>query len=316
MFVIRDPWGFRPLSWAVQGNLFAAASESVALSNMGFKDIRSMEPGEMLVVDKGQLKSYTFGRPKQQRARCFFEWVYFSNVASTIDNSDVYMVRARSGELLAKLEDQKMDDSCIVVPVPDTAKAAADSFAFHLKIPCVEGLIRNRYVGRTFIQPNSTRGASAKSKYTPLPSVLRGKRVFLIEDSIVRSTTLAALASRLRTVGGAKEVHVRVACPPIISPCFYGIDMSTLGELFAPKFVGPEYRGRLDPKSLDRMATRLGVDSLRYLDVQHLPECLQIDKSSLCMGCVLSKYPTKWGEKLYRQARRNLSLGKDGRTYE
>lgn len=315
MLVARDPMGFRPLSWAVQGRLFGAASESVALSNLGFTEIRSLEPGQAALIENGRLRFLRFASPRRH-AHCFFEWVYFSNVASTMDGSSVYMARARSGRRLAELEDRKMDSSCIVVPVPDTAKAAADAFAYRMGIPCVEGLIRNRYIGRTFIQPDIVRPRSAKGKYTPLPAVLAKKRVFLIEDSIVRSTTLATLAEAIRRRGKAKEIHVRVACPPIVAPCFYGIDMSTLGELFAPKFVGTDYGGCLDPATLRRMAKVLGVDSLRYLSVGDLGPCLGIDGASLCLGCVAGKYPTVWGNQLLRSARRNLARGRAGRTYE
>lgn len=315
MLVARDPLGFRPLSWAVQGKLFAAASESVALSNMGFTDIKHVEPGEMAIIENGKVRFERFARPRRH-AHCFFEWVYFSNVASVSDGTSVYMARSRTGELLADMEDQKVDDSCIVVPVPDTAKAAADAFAYRMKIPCVEGLIRNRYVGRTFIQPTSTRGQSAKSKYTPLPAVLKGKRVFLIEDSIVRSTTLKALAGQLRERGGAKEVHVRVACPPIVSPCFYGIDMSTMNELFAPKYLDKDYAGRPDNAALTKMAKALGIDSLRYLSVRDVAKCLDIDLNHLCVGCVTGKYPTACGNSLIGCARRNAESGKTGRTYE
>jgi amidophosphoribosyltransferase len=242
--------------------------------------------------------------------------VYFSNVASSIDGSGVYTARARSGERLAELEDQPIDDDCIVVPVPDTAKAAADAFAYRLKIPSVEGLIRNRYIGRTFIQPNDSRGKSAKSKYTPLPEVLSGKRVFLVEDSIVRSTTLKTLVSQIRKRGRAREIHVRVACPPIVSPCFYGIDMSTLSELFAPHFVPKRYNGDPSQKVQQEMAEALKLDSLRYLGSSELGHCLQINSDHLCKGCVTAKYPTTWGNKLMAAARRNLAAGISGRTYE
>jgi len=314
MVVARDPLGFRPLSYATQGRLFAAASESVALSNLGFTDVRQIPPGHAAIIEQGRLRIERFARSRRI-AHCFFEWVYFSNVASTIDDSSVYMARARSGRWLAELEDQQIDSSSIVVPVPDTAKAAADAFAHCLGIPCVEGLIRNRYIGRTFIQPSSTRGRSAKGKYTALPAVLSCKRVFLIEDSIVRSTTLATLASMIRRQGGAKEVHVRVACPPIIAPCFYGIDMSTLGELFAPRFVPRGYRGRPDEKMLSRMAEALGVDSLRYLAVNDLAACLHLSADELCTGCVTGQYPTAWGNKLITRARRNRR-NTTRRTYE
>ncbi|HAU37272.1 MAG TPA: amidophosphoribosyltransferase [Phycisphaerales bacterium] len=315
LFVARDPLGLRPLSWAVQGNLFGVASESVALSNLGFGEIQSLDPGDMAIVEDGRLRFERFAQPRK-KAHCFFEWVYFSNVASTADGVSVYLTRARSGRRLAELEDQKADGDSIVVPVPDTAKAAADAFAFALGIPCVEGLIRNRYIGRTFIQPSATRGASAKSKYTALPAVLEGKRVFLIEDSIVRSTTLAALAGQILQAGRAREVHVRVACPPIVAPCFYGIDMSTLGELFAPRFLAPGYRGSPSDAMLRKMAEKLGVSSLRYLSVDDLEQCLQLPGDSLCRGCVTGKYPTRWGNRLMLHARRNHAAGKTGRTYE
>jgi amidophosphoribosyltransferase len=303
------------MCYAVQGRLFAAASESVALSNLGFTDVRDVEPGTMIHVTPAGVQVKRFARP-QQRAHCFFEWVYFSNVASTLDGSSVYMCRARLGQRLAELEDQPIDDDCIVVPVPDTAKATADSMAFHLRAPSMEGLIRNRYVGRTFIQSGSTRKRSASTKYTPLPAVLEGKRVFLVEDSIVRSTTLRALVDRIRSEGRAREVHVRVACPPIVAPCFYGIDMSTLDELFAPEFVGEDYCGEPTPEQFAKMAESLKIDSLRYLNVSDLGECIGLENENLCLGCVTGSYPSCWGNKLMASARRNVGSGKAGRTYE
>lgn len=316
MFVARDPLGIRPMTWAEKDGLFAAASESVALSNLGFTDIRSLAPGEMAIVEKGRLRFERFA-PNHRCAHCFFEWVYFSNVASTMDGSSVYMARANSGRRLAELETEKTDSSCIVVPVPDTAKAAADAFAYSLGVPCVEGLIRNRYIGRTFIQPSGTRRRSAEGKYTPLPTVLAGKRVFLVEDSIVRSTTLRALAEQIRHRGCAKEVHVRVACPPIVAPCFYGIDMSRMGELFAPKFVGRNYTGSPTPEMQKKMAKALKIDSLRYLAVEDIAGCIGIESDKLCRGCVTARYPTEWGKKHLRRAKRQARRGKEGtRTYE
>ncbi len=236
-------------------------------------------------------------------------------MASEIDGLGVYTSRAAAGKVLAEREDEPIDKKCVVVPVPDTAKAAADSFAFELGLPCMEGVIRNRYVGRTFIQSGATREKSARSKYTPLPSVLEGKRVFLIEDSVVRSTTLKVLVQQIYERGGAAEVHVRVACPPIVSPCFYGIDMSTLSEFFAPKFLNRRYKGHLRAQELARMAGVLGVDSLRYLDVADLAPAIGCGEESLCLGCVTGKYPTEWGVKLVKKARKNLRQGKAGRTY-
>ncbi|MBN1942940.1 MAG: amidophosphoribosyltransferase [Phycisphaerae bacterium] len=315
MVVARDPLGLRPLSYAVQGRLFAAASESVALTNLGFQNVRDIPPGHMAVVENGRLRIEPYARPRR-KAHCFFEWVYFSNVASEQDGCGVYTARNASGRRLADMEDQLIDENCIVVPVPDTAKAAADAFAYEMHIPCVEGLMRNRYVGRTFIQGNATRGSSAKNKYTPLPKVLEGKRVFLLEDSIVRSTTLRVLAEQIRRRGKAKEVHVRVACPPILAPCFYGIDMSTLKELFAPRYVKGSYRGVLDNATLQKMARQLGVDSLRYLPVADLGPCIGVPNRDLCLGCVTGKYPSACGNRLFAQARRNLTRRSAGRTYE
>lgn len=314
MFVARDPMGIRPMHWAVQGQLFGAASESVALTNAGFEDIRALEPGQMAVVEDSRLRVVRYASVRQN-ARCFLEWVYFSNVASQIDGMGVYQSRAAAGERLAACEDQPIDGDSIVVPVPDTAKAAGDAFAYHLGVPCMEGLIRNRYVGRTFIQPDAVRQQSAQSKYTPLPSVLEGKRVFLIEDSIVRSLTLKTLVSQLRSRGRVREVHVRVACPPIVAPCFYGIDMSTLGELFAPEFLKGRRGGRVRNETLAEMARALGVDSLRYLDVADLAETIGCDEGELCLGCVTGRYPTEWGGRLLRKAKRNVKKGVMGRTY-
>jgi amidophosphoribosyltransferase len=315
MFVARDPLGFRPLSCATQDRLFAAASESVALANVGFTNIRDLAPGEMAIIERGRLRFEKFARPRRH-AHCFFEWIYFSNVGSTIAGTSVYMARARAGRRLAQLERNKMDDSCVVVPVPDTAKAAADAFAYELGIPSVEGLIRNRYIGRTFIEPNATRRRRAEGKYTPLPAVMAGKKIFLVEDSIVRSTTLATLAGQIRNRGRAAEIHVRVACPPIVAPCFYGIDMSTLGELFAPKFAASRYNGRPSQKMMATMAKALGIDSLRYLSVDDLGPIMKMDGRCLCDGCVSGRYPTKSGNRLMRLARRNVNKGKAGRTYE
>ena len=315
MVIARDPMGFRPLCWAAEGKLFGAASESVALTNLGFRETHSLAPGEMAIIEKGRLRFEQFAEAPR-KSHCFFEWVYFANVASEFDSAGVYQARARSGRRLAEREDQPVDRDSIVVPVPDTAKAAADAYAYALHMPSVEGVIRNRYVGRTFIQPPGERKRSVKNKYTPLPSVLKGKRVFLVEDSVVRSTTLAGLAEQIRTEGGAKEVHVRVACPPIVAPCFYGIDMSTLGELFAPQMVGPRYAGTPTATQLAKMAAALKVNSMRYLNVDDLPSCLNMPSCDLCTGCVTGKYPTTWGTKLMKLAKRSGSGRGGGRTYE
>jgi amidophosphoribosyltransferase len=207
-----------------------------------------------------------------------------------------------------------LDDDTIVVPVPDTGKAAADSMAFELSLPSVEGLMRNRYIGRTFIE-GANRADRVKMKFTPLREVMQGKRVLLIEDSIVRSTTLKALVNLIRDRGGAREVHVRVACPPIIAPCFYGIDMSTVTELFAPHFM----QGKtitLDEQ--EAMARELGADSLFYLPLDAVARCIGMPEERLCRACLTGEYPTPAGERLYKLAVRSNRDGTNGkgRTYE
>jgi amidophosphoribosyltransferase len=239
--------------------------------------------------------------PSPRRAHCFFEWIYFANVASTLDDRSVYLTRKVLGEKLAQQEKVPLDETTIVVPVPDTAKAAADAMAYELRIPSVEGLIRNRYVGRTFIEGNN-RADKVRLKYTPLTEVLENKRVILVEDTIVRSTTMKALISQIRERGRAKEIHVRVACPPIIAPCFYGIDMSTVGELFAPQFME---NAKLTPEIEERMAKSLGADSLRYLSLPAIARSLDLPATALCQACLDGNYPTPSGERLYQLALMN-----------
>lgn len=317
MVVLRDPLGIRPMCYAVEGPVFGAASESVALQNLGFRNIHSLQPGELILIREGRLSLHRYVQ-KSRPAHCFFEWVYFANVASTLDERSVYLVRARLGEELARQEKSlgrvPLDPiNTIVVPVPDTGKAAADAMAFALGLRSVEGLIRNRYVGRTFIEGDN-RADKVRLKFTPLREVLAGKRVLLVEDSIVRSTTLKSLLHHLRQQGEAKEVHVRVACPPIIAPCFYGIDMSTVGELFAPRFLSGKTPTVAEQ---DAMAQELGADSLFYLPVEALARCIDLPADQLCRACVTAQYPTQSGQQLYQLA----LLHRDqqmvyGRTYE
>lgn len=314
MLVARDPLGLRPMCYAVEGPLFAAASESVALVNLGFapESVKTLLPGQAVTITDGQIELQTFAR-SPRRAHCFFEWIYFANVASTMDGRSVYLSRKALGEELARLETVPIDDDTIVVPVPDTSKAAADSMAFKLGVPSLEGLIRNRYTGRTFIESTMNRRRKAESKYTPLSEVLEGKRVILVEDSIVRSTTMKVLIKRIRKMGGAREIHVRVACPPIIAPCFYGIDMSTVGELFAPRFLNG---GRLTEEAQVEMAAALGADSLRYLPVESIARAIGFDADQLCQACITGEYPSPAGQELYQIALANAANGTESRTYE
>jgi len=206
-----------------------------------------------------------------------------------------------------------LDADTVVVPVPDTGKAAADAMAYELGLRSVEGLMRNRYIGRTFIE-GGNRVKKAEAKYTPLREVLKGKRVFLVEDSIVRSTTMRVLLNRLRSIGGATEIHVRVACPPIVAPCFYGIDMSTISELFAPKFMHPG--DDVSPEVLRQMAKALGADSLRYLSRESLARAIDLPANDLCRACVGAGYPTPEGQRLYQVALQAGANGTVGRVYD
>jgi amidophosphoribosyltransferase len=317
MVVLRDPLGFRPLCYAIDGPLFAAASESVALTNLGFNKINTLEPGTMILIQDNQLRIERFAEAKPNPAHCFFEWIYFANVASTLDERSVYLSRSALGKELAIQEHRlgvfKPDYNTVVVPVPDTGKAAADAMAYELGVPCVEGLMRNRHIGRTFIEGNN-RADRVRMKFSPLREVLEGKRVILVEDSIVRSTTLKSLLSLIRNRGGAKEIHVRVACPPIVAPCFYGIDMSTISELYAPRFMHGKV---ITLEEQQAMAREFKADSLFYLPLDAIARCIRLPKENLCRACLTGDYPTEAGAKLYQLALRKHGDGDaDGRTYE
>ncbi len=304
MFASRDPLGIRPLCWSVQGRLFGVASESLALQNLGFTEIHHFAPGEMAIIDQKGFRIERYAE-SPKKASCFFEWIYFANAASVIDDRSVYLCREKCGKILAEEEDVPWDENSIVVPVPDTAKSAAGGYAFKANIPFTEGLLRNRYAGRTFIQSDDTREYAVRSKYWIIPSVLQGKKVFLVDDSIVRSTTLRALVRRLREVGHVAEIHVRIACPPVIAPCFYGVDMSTVKELFAPAFIKDGAPLTPSPEILAQMAKEIGVDTLRYLPVERVAESIGVPENTLCMGCVNRKHPTPRGQELYQLALQN-----------
>jgi len=317
MIVCRDPLGIRPVCWAVDGGVFGAASESVALQNLGFRDVQSLRPGELVHVKPGSCRVHRFA-PSAGTAHCFFEWIYFANVASTLDDRSVYLSRTKLGRELAAQERRlgilgDIDDgNTIVCPVPDTAKAAADGMAYALKLPSLEGLMRNRYVGRTFIEA-AKRGDKVRLKFTPLREVLEGKRVILVEDSIVRSTTLTNLLGFLKERGGAKEVHVRVACPPIVAPCFYGIDMSEVTQLFAPRHMKADVPTRAEQA---RMAEVLGATSLAYLPLDAIARCIELPENRLCRACITGQYPTPKGEELYQLALTTATAkGGNGRAY-
>lgn len=307
LLAARDPVGFRPLCWASNGQLFAAASESVALWNLGFKDIYYLQPGCLLHVGPHGIAHRRYAEYIILK-RCFFEWVYFSNVASSFDGRSVYAVRNALGKTLADLEPIKPDDNTLVVPVPDSAKAAADAMGHHLGVPVIEGIIRNRYVGRSFIKGTS-RSETVQQKYTPVRGALDGKRVILVDDSIVRGNTVKQLIRDLKDRGGAREIHLRVTCPPITRPCFYGIDMSTLDELFATQFIDDPPNDVVPETVLGKMAAQMGADSLKYMPISQIPHCIGFPQSQLCMACVNGEYPTAGGTAMLEVAKRHSKEG-------
>ncbi|MEK6808543.1 MAG: amidophosphoribosyltransferase [Nanoarchaeota archaeon] len=310
MVIARDPLGNRPLCYAERDGVLVAASESNALLNCGFDDFKRLEPGHLILIkdDKVSIKKFA---DVERKAHCMFEYVYFSNVSSVMNGKAVYVARTNMGKELAKIETNKVGYDHVVVPVPDTAKAAGDAYAFDIGIPSKEGLIRNRFVGRTFIE-STGREDKIQSKYTALREILHDKKVLLIDDSIVRGTTTKQIVSYLKEKGGAKEVHIRVSCPPIIGPCYYGIDMSTITELLVPKYLrglNIKFGEPLPKEILDKIAKELGADSLIYQTVEGLVRAIDLPKEELCLACLNGDYPTKWGRKLYKDSLEKFNKG-------
>lgn len=299
LLVARDPLGIRPLSFAIKDGLFAAASEDIALLTVGFQpsDIQSLAPGHAVLASQEDVKVSQFAESRKL-AHCFFEWTSFSSMVSTLNDCSVYVARRQLGAELAREEknsrDFEIDANTIVVPVPDNGKALADGYAYELDIPVADGIVRNRS-GKSYIGYGNRRQRLTR-RYMPLAQVLTGKRVILVDDCVVRSTAIKIIVEQLRSVGLAKEVHVRIGCPPIIAPCFYGIDMSTTTELFAPRFLSS---GQLTRENQMEMAMSIGADTLRFLPLPAISTAIGIDASSLCLGCVTGRYPTDWGQKLY-----------------
>ena len=310
--IVRDPMGFRPLCYGKNKDKTLIASESNALINCGITKFDSLEPGKIILIKDGKMEIKKFAECKR-KAHCMFEWVYFANVSSVLNGKSVYITRTNLGKNLAKLETEKITKEHIVVPVPDTAKAAGDSFAFALGLPSHEGLIRNRHVGRTFIE-NVNRSDKVKNKYTVQKEILKGKKVLLVDDSIVRGTTIGEIVKYIKDVGEAKEVHLRVSCPPIMCPCFYGIDMSTVRELFACRYFNELEHEFLPDEVLKKMAKEMGADSLIYQSVSGLIDAIGLPKEELCLACLNGDYPTEWGKKLYKESLKNKDKKK--RTYE
>ena len=274
IFGIRDPWGLRPLVLGEMDGGYCLASESCAFSTIGAKMVREIEPGEIVRIDD---KGYEIvaGLPPEQRAFCTFEQIYFARPDSILNGKLVHQVRQELGRQLAK---EAPVDADIVVPVPDSGTPHAIGYAQQSGIPYSEGLIKSRYIGRTFIQPSDQlRKVGVAMKFNPLPDNLAGRRVVMVDDSIVRGNTSGPLVQLLRDAG-ASEVHVRVACPPIKFPCFMGVDMATQKELISAQ------------KSLEEIRVHIGADSLAFLTVDGMMQALKA-KDGYCNACFHGTYP-------------------------
>ena len=277
IYAIRDPYGFRPLCLGKLDDSYIVASETCALDMVQATYIRDIEPGETLIIDKNGLTSYKQPEIKKH-AFCIFENIYFSRPDSNIFTKSVYLTRKNLGRALAREYPVEAD---VVMPIPDSGTCAALGYAEESKIPLEMAFVRNHYIGRTFIQPSQLiRDFKVRVKLNPVRDALKGKRIVIVEDSIVRGTTSRG---RVRTLkqAGATEIHMRVSCPPLISPCFYGIDFPTKKELIASNHTIEEIR------------QFIGVDSLKYLSLEGMLNSMMLPKEEFCTACFTGNYPTK-----------------------
>ncbi len=276
LVAFRDPHGIRPLSLGRIGDDWVVASETCALDLIGAAVERDIRPGEIVLVDETGLRSVQ-ALPEGRGALCVFEHVYFARPDSRLGGTEVHTARVRMGERLAAEAPAEAD---LVMPIPDSGTPAAIGFAKASGIPYDEGLIKNRYVGRTFIQPDQElRRQGIRLKFHPLDEIA-GKRVVIVDDSIVRGNTMRQLVSMLVDAGAA-EVHVRVSSPPVVSPCFYGIDMADEDELAAAH------------RSVEQMREHVGATSLHYLSVDGMQEATRMPEGSVCRACFTREYPTR-----------------------
>ena len=275
LVAVRDPHGFRPLALGRLGDSWVVCSETCALDLIGATYVRDVEPGEMVVVGAEGLRSIK-PFPPQPLSHCIFEHVYFARPDSEVFGQSVNEVRTELGRRLARETAVPAD---VIVPVPDSGVCAATGYAEETGVPLRFGLIRNHYVGRTFIEPaQSIRHFGVKVKLNPVRSILAGQRVVLIDDSIVRGTTSRKIVKMVRAAG-AREVHVRISCPPTISPCFYGVDTPRRSELIAATH------------SLEEIRRYLAADSLGYLSLDGLVQSVHGGGRSYCTSCYTGKYP-------------------------
>ncbi len=280
LVAFRDPHGFRPLCLGKVNGSYVVASETCALDLIQAELVREIEPGEVLFIDQKGLRShFPFKNQKHKMAHCIFEHVYFARPDSRVFGENVGLVREKLGRILAK---EHPVDADIVIPVPDSGNFAAMGYSQESGIPLAHGFTRNHYIGRTFINPTQeARTFAVKVKLNPIREVIEGKRVICVDDSIVRGNTSKSRVILLRRAG-AKEVHMRISCPPHVSPCFYGIDFPSKKELIAAT------------NSMEEIKAYLGVDSLGYLSEKGLLEGVTAKpKENYCTACFSGKYPTK-----------------------
>ena len=271
---VRDPFGVRPLCLGTIDSGWSIASESCALDHIGAQFIREIDPGEILVIDSQGVKS--FKKESDSKALCIFEYIYFARPDSIIQGKLLYPAREAMGRILAE---EYPVDADFVMGVPDSATAAGIGYSHASGIPYCEGLLKNRYVGRTFIEPDQRiRELGVQLKFNPLSRIIAGKRLVVVDDSIVRGTTTPRVVNLLRKAGAA-EVHLRICAPPIRYPCFFGVDMATKWELIAAKKTVPEIR------------EHLGADSLGYLSLDGLIRAVDLPKDIFCLACFTGEYP-------------------------
>ncbi len=279
MMAARDKYGFKPLSIGRLDGAYIVASETCALDQVGAEFVRDVEPGELVIFDESGMRSVTFSEVENDcdHARCIFEVVYFARPDSCVFGKNVHMARMDYGRRLAE---EYPVDADIVISVPDSGNSAALGYSNGSGIPLDYGFIRNHYIGRTFIMPQQNeREKSVDMKLAVLPDAVKGKRVVVVDDSIVRGTTAKRRVMRLREAG-AKEVHVRISCPPLMHPCFYGIDFPTREELIA------------GDKDVDEVCEYIGADSLGYLSLEGLFLPFENQRCGFCAACFNGEYPT------------------------
>jgi len=275
LMAVRDPVGVRPLCLGRLNGGWVVASETCALDHLGATFLREVEPGEAIVIDSEGLHSFR-AMESPRDAFCIFEYIYFARPDSVIRGKLLYSVRMAMGAQLAREHPVEAD---VVIGVPDSATAAAVGYAQESGIPFVEGLVKNRYVGRTFIMPDQRiRDMGVHLKFNPLREVLQGRRVVVVDDSIVRGTTTPRVVEMLQRAG-AREVHMRITAPPITHPCFFGVDMASRWELIASQ------------KTVDEIRRHIGADSLGYLSQEGLVKAVGQTRESFCMACFNGEYP-------------------------